>query len=213
MPRRILTADDIIAAAAWRLAGWPQEWIEAGRATVADLLAHGTTFDEGEPEVARALALIADDGRDPWSALCALTALQADQAGDVALLYSAGLEVLEARRQALRAGNGHRPDSLDVLIAAHIAELPDIAPAALWASIVSQAGIAECLGDFDCETSVLSYTPHPGDELVDINFIAFRRRVQRARKKFQTSPRQNRLPSHRHAYDDFDQQSRIAATG
>lgn len=181
--RRLLCVEDIRAAAAWRLRAWPPDRIDAGLSRVARLVQQGIPFDEDHPAIAEALTILMD-GREAWGALCALAVLHADRSGDAALFWSAGLEVLRAYEQAQRGSTRRRGDALDELIRVYLAELPDVAPVDLWRDFTMQAAEqwGGALADFDERAGLLSYEPHPGADLVEIDYAAFRRRVQRARK-------------------------------
>ncbi len=172
---QLITPDDILKAARYRLRDWPIEQIEAG----IDALAQ----QDGR-EVTLAPLDIPADGRNPFSASCALLALLASANGDAALLYRAGYGVIESYRQAERAAGSRRGDALNDLIRQYLAEMPTIEPKQLWEDFKGQAvdGFNEILTDFSDDDQVLSYSPWRGAELVDIGFEAFRKRVQIIRK-------------------------------
>lgn len=201
--RRLATTADILDAARWRLRAWPAARIKAGVALVAGLVARGAAIEEDEPAAADVLDSVAD-GRDPWGAMCALAILHAEAVGDVDLLYQAGFEVMVAHQQARRASTRHHGDDLDVLILANITEMPDVTPVDLWQAFTEQAG-DDCDGtiaEFNAATDTLSYAPRPGAMLRDIQFVTFRRRVQRLKKYLSQGVRQCRLPSHLPCFND-----------
>lgn len=173
----LVTAADIIAAARWRLRGWPAERIEDGLQLVAGL---SMPISAGDPKVNKAMAAV-EDGRNPWGALCALLVLRADAAGDLALMFAAGFEVLHAQRQAQQRRGG---DALDGLLRAMVAELPEWSPAMLWAELVRRAssGSDAVLADYDSLRDVVTFEPQPRAPLRDLNKPAFLRRLQRIKK-------------------------------
>ncbi len=173
----LVTAADILAAARWRLRDWPAERIEAGLQLVAGL---AMPISTGDPEVSKAMAA-AKDGRNPWGALCALLVLHADAAGDPALLFAAGFEVLHAQRQAQQRRGG---DALDGLLRAMVAELPGWTPAILWMELARRAssGGDAVLADYNSLADTIAYEPQPRAPLRDLNKPAFLRRLQRIKK-------------------------------
>ncbi len=158
MPR-LITSADIEAAIHWRLAGWPAQDIAQGVASIVD-----ADFDSAY--------LFVPDNKSPWSARCALGCLAADQQRDTDLALRAGCALVEAQRQSLRARVSG--DALDSLIASHLHEMPDLNPKALWQQI-AQRGPSE-------------RDVHRGRLSEPITYHAFRRRVQRARKRNCSAP-------------------------
>ncbi|MCX7058858.1 MAG: hypothetical protein NTZ79_17260 [Proteobacteria bacterium] len=173
--RLLVSPDDILAAARYRLRDWSMEQIEDG----IDALAR-----QDDPHADSAAPGMRRDGRNPFSASCALLALLASAKGDAALLYRAGYGVIDSYRQAERATGPRRGDALNDLIRQYLAEMPTIGPKKLWDDFKGQAidGFNEILTDFDDDSQVLSYAPWRGAESEDIGFEAFRKRVQTFRK-------------------------------
>lgn len=111
--RALISPDDILAAARYRLRGWSTEQVADGiEALQADDGARG----------------IPDDGRDAFSAACALLALLANAQGDAVLFWRSGYGVIDSYRQAQRSTGKRRSDALSELIRNYLDELPDICP-------------------------------------------------------------------------------------
>ena len=182
----VASPDDILEAARHRLRGWTDAQVDAGIEAIASQA--GMHTDNVTPAISW-------DGRDPFSATCALLVLLANARGDAALLYRAGYGVIESYRQAQRATWKRRSDALTKLIAGYIAEMPGIGPKRLWEDFKGQArdGFSETLVDFSEEDGILSFVPWPGAEIEDIGFQAFRKKVQRVRATFAGSCRSGAL--------------------
>lgn len=174
--RFLITQADILDAARYRLRGWTPSQIEEGVAAAASAIASQDGLQSAGEHLVRA-----KDRGDPWSAFCALICLLADTRGDTALLYRAGYEVIDGYRQAQRAAGPKASDALNELIRGRMDVLPDAGPRELWDEFVRLAEDAfhAVLVGFDEAAGVLSYEPRPGAKLADIDFVAFRRRVQR----------------------------------
>ena len=172
--RQLISPEVILEAARYRLQGWTDAQVDAGIEAVAS---------HESAQADNAMQAIPSDGRDPFSASCALLALLANARGDVALLYRSGYGVLDSYRQAQRGTRKRRGDALNELIRGYVSEMPAIGPKELWEDFKGQAGdrFSEILVDFCDEGQTLSYAPWPGAELEEIDFQAFRKRVQRVR--------------------------------
>lgn len=172
--RTLISPDDILAAARHRLRNWSPGQIEAGIAALSSQ--DGRHGD-------RSAWVVPSDRRDPSSATSALLVLLANARDDAALLFQAGYGVIESYRQAQRATGPRRSDALNELIRQYLDEMSDIGPKELWDDFTGQAsdGFSETLADFDEDGQVLSFVPRPGAEMEDIDFVAFRKRVQRVR--------------------------------
>ncbi len=166
----LITADEILRAARYRLRHWTADQIETGLAALY--------ADDSGPE-------IPDDGRNQVSAACALLTLLANVRGDTELLYRAGYGVVDSYRQAQRSTGKRRSDALSDLIRNYLDVMPDISPKELWDDFTGQAaeGYHETLTGYDEAAKVLTYEPSPGAEFTDITFDAFRRRLQIFRRE------------------------------
>lgn len=170
LERALISPDDVLAAARYRLRGWSTEQVADGlEALRADDGARG----------------IPEDGRDPFSAACALLALLANAQGDAVLFWRSGYGVIDSYRQAQRSTGKRRSDALSELIRNYLDELPDISPKELWDDFTGQAieGHHETLTGYDEAAKVLTYEPSPGAKFTDITFDAFRRRLQIFRRE------------------------------
>ncbi|HUW38601.1 MAG TPA: hypothetical protein VMV91_14850 [Rhodocyclaceae bacterium] len=183
MRNHLITPEEIYDAARWRLRKLTPDQVDAGLEAVVALLERAAPLYRDSQEVTQALAGI-EDGASRWSLLCSLLVLVAGTSHDVSLFYRAGFEVLIAHEQAQRGGVRRRGDALDNLIAQYLVELEDIRPTDLWLDFCQQAedGGSDVLDGYD--GARLNYQAHPHDEkLTGIDFCAFRKRVQRLRKK------------------------------
>jgi hypothetical protein len=171
--RRLPTAADVIEAALYRLRTWTPEQVAAGLEAVAGML------PDLDPK-----RLAVPDRRDPWTAACALAVLHANAVGDLSLFWAAAAEVLAAHRQAQKARHEHRGDSLDVLLAAYLRELPDIEPRELWSELKRRAEEDDdVIHEFDEMTGRVGYQAGPHDvKPTSITYGTFRKRVQRLRE-------------------------------
>ncbi len=174
--RLLITQADILEAARYRLRGWTPSQIEEGVAAAASAIASQDGLQSAGEHLVRA-----KDRGDPWGAFCALICLLADTRGDTALLYRAGYEVIDGYRQAQRAARPKASDALNELIRGRMDILPGVSPRELWDEFadLAETTFHAVLVGFDEAAGVLSYEPRPGAKLVDIDFVAFRRRVQR----------------------------------
>lgn len=174
--RLLITQADILEAARHRLRGWTPSQIEEGIAAAASAI----SSQDGLQSAGEHLVMAKDRG-DPWGAFCALLCLLADTRGDTDLLYRAGYKVIDGYRQAQRAAGPKASDALNELIRGRMDDQPDVGPRELWDKFTDTAEntFNAVLVGFDEAAGVLSYEPRPGAKLVDIDFVAFRRRVQR----------------------------------
>lgn len=172
--RGLISSDEILDAARHRLRKWSPDEIEDGIAALARQTAS---------HAVNALSVMLADRRDLFSASCALLVLLANARSDAALLFQAGYGVIESYRQAQRAMRPRRSDALNELIRQYLDEIPDIGPKELWDDFTRQAsdGFSDTLVDFNEDDRVLSFVPRTGAKMEDIDFVAFRKRVQRVR--------------------------------
>jgi len=181
--RSLPTPEEIVAAAEWRLRDWGMPAVSQGVAVVSELLKRNCEISERWSEAADVMAGF-DDGLDQWSALCSLLVLIAAATRNHELLYRAGIAVIEWRAQCSRRERGRRADALDLLIDEALATTQDITPAALWGEFVSRSegeGFDAVIGEYDADRQEIFYSE--GDQERPITFAAFRRRVQRAKKR------------------------------
>ena len=185
--RRLLSEGDILAACDWRLASAAPAAVAEATIRLSEVL--DVDPDLASPAVDEIAALLTLEGgragtSTGWTAVCAVAAPLALAIGNQPLFWRAGVVVLEAHRQAQRGRTRRGGDALEILIAAYVQEMPEVTPAELWADFTHQAEdrCGDVLIDFDATMGLLSYANHD-DAPEDIGFEAFRRRVQRARKK------------------------------
>lgn len=182
--RHLVQRRDIEEAIRWRLRGLDEDDI----AVIAERLHPlAADFTDRRREVAAALGWLRRKGdrRAPWSLACAILAEAAALRGDVDGFWSAGLEVLNARRQSHRGQHTHRnvrpADSLDRLIAKH---LPVVGAATMFDLFAEWAGgVLATLADYDVDRGELVCQLDPDDEtLTNVGRAEFARRVQRCAK-------------------------------
>jgi hypothetical protein len=182
--RRLVQRRDIEEAIRWRLRGLDEDDIAAIAGRLRPLAAD---FTDSRREVAVVLAGLRRPGdrRAPWSLACAVLAEAAASRGDVDGFWSAGLEVLNARRQSLCGRHNHRnvrpADSLDRLIVKH---LPVVGAATMFDLFAEWAGgVLATLADYDVGSGELVCQLDPDDEtLTNVGRAEFARRVQRCEK-------------------------------
>lgn len=191
--RFLIAAADIIEAARHRLRDWSLEQIEAGIAALERQNATHVVSD---------ISVMLADRRCPFSASCALLVLLANARGDAALLFQAGYGVIESYRQAqrARARGTHDGDALDELIRNYLDEMPDIGPKELWDDFKTRAEDDHDVLVDTSESADILYAPYRGAAGIHIKFEAFRKRVQKFRRKVRT----NRLRSHTVLYADLE---------
>lgn len=179
--RHLPVADEVLDAARWRLREWAPEEVDAGVEQVAVLLDSGAALSREQPDVSAVLQALSD-GRDDWAALCALLVLIANAKDDHALLFRAGIYLMQWRRQA---GNARRPrcyDALDRLIAAYVQEVPGIETKRLWDDLVAVVDEDHpVLVGFDAQKG-LAFFPERREPSRFILYGAFRQRVLRMRR-------------------------------
>jgi hypothetical protein len=75
--------------------------------------------------------------------------------------------------------------ALDQVIVGYLIELPDICPAVIWADLkrIAEDGGNAVIVEFDRDACVISWSHSEGSTMSDISFQAFRRRVQRLRRR------------------------------
>jgi len=186
--RALVSVAEVVDAARWRLRRWSARRVAMAVNLAAELT--GLPIEDDRPQVARILRRVSD-GRDSWVALCAVLVLRANETGDVSLLFRAGIEIMPAYQQGRRAACRRPGDALDQLIEAYLADEPDAGPAAIWEAFTADADgdSWQVLDGFDAATGVLSFQARPTDEETsEIEFDAFRRRVQRIRARQQPAP-------------------------
>lgn len=174
--RRLTTEADIRDAIDWRLAGVGKREIGALASLLRPL---ADDFREDRPEVAAVLRDLRPRGRrGAWSLACAILARDAWQRNNLFLAWSAGFEVVMARRNAGRGGMPRNFDQLSGLIVEHLAHQPEITGPALFAHFGELAGPGrEVLVDFDGE--LLAFVPKPGWACKEISEHVFCARVSR----------------------------------
>lgn len=98
--------------------------------------------------------------------------------GDLDGFWSAGVEVVQAHRAALRASEPRGGDALTDALVEFFRAHPNATPAAAWTHFVGIAEIGlEPFAEFDGEAIV--FEPAPGRQLANINRDAFLRRARR----------------------------------
>lgn len=176
----LISRDDVLEAARYRLRNWPPSRIDAALEAVDEAQSHQNGLQGIFSELA-----IPDDRQEPVGAICAILALLANAREDWALLYRAGHEVLRVYRQSRRATTCPRGgDALDDLILDHVRAMPEVEPMTLWRDFTREAadGDSDILIDFDEDAGFLTFARSLRGEQKDIGCGAFRKRVQRARR-------------------------------
>jgi hypothetical protein len=107
--------------------------------------------------------------------------MAANDSGDMAALYRAGIGLMAWYRQVERGRD--RPkclNALDTLISDTLHKMPHVGPKKLWDDFarIAEHKDHDVLLDFD--DGILTYAVTGRD--IDINFKAFRKRVQRIKK-------------------------------
>lgn len=174
------------AAIVWQLQAVPAETVEKAAQAVFNLVHMGQGVEPPENAMAvilKSLGVI--HGGRVASVFRALVATGALEENSWHTFYPAAYAVFEAHRQAQRAAGRVRGDALDDLLREMLEEVPDFTPINLWAEVSRLASnrTHPALDDYDPGLDVVSFEPHPGAELRDIGFQAFRRRVQRLRNR------------------------------
>ena len=185
--RRLLGKQDILEAVKWRLSGWTPAAIGAGAALISQLIGNCVPLNDAQPDVVAAMASFPRDRRDPWSAFCALAVMCARRNRE--LFFTAGMEVMTAYRQAKRAKPG-ASDELSKLIAARLADDPDVHPDILFNHLADNMWqFTETIVDFNPSADVLTIQPQrDNDAWRDVSRPSFVRRVQREKKKARQHP-------------------------
>lgn len=185
--------EDLRKAIAWQLRTVDPETAQKAAQAVFNLVHMGQGAEPPENAMAVILASLGviPGGKvaGVFRALVAMGALAADA---WPLFYPSAFAVFESHRQAQRASGRRCGDALDDLLRGMLDELPGFAPTRLWAEVSRRAneGAHPALADYDPGSDVVTFEPHPGAELRDISFQAFRRRVQRLKsRKPATAPR------------------------
>lgn len=207
---RPATLSDLHDALAWRLRGLDQENAQNAAGAIYSLVHVG----EGSPLRENALAVILEScGVVPAGNVAtlsqALLALGAERAGDLHTFYPAAFVVLEARRQSQRAQGGRHGDALDAMLRGLIAKHPDFGAPMIWAELARQASgrIDDgALVSYDSLADTLAFEPHPGAEIRDIGFEAFRRRFHRIKKSLR-----HKLAAVSPVHETAQNQPRLAA--
>jgi hypothetical protein len=190
---RAITRADLDAAIAARLSGFNAQAVEKAAQALFTLTGKG----DGSPLAENALAaFLASFGMSPagniGTASQALIATAAREAEAWHLFYPAAFVVLESQRQAERARNRSGGDALDALLRTSIARYPRFAPSMLWAEFCRRASSPQiddkALASYDGMTDTLAFEPHPGAELQDIGYGAFRKRYSRIKKSLGHQP-------------------------
>jgi hypothetical protein len=206
-----LTRSDLDAAIAARLSGFNAQAVEKAAQALFTLMGDG----EGSPLDKNALAAFLDSfGMVPAGNVetvsQALIATAAREAGDWHSYYVSAFTVLESQRQAERARGRQGGDALDGLLRTEIARYPRFQPAMFWAEFRRRASSPqiqdEALVSYDNQADTLIFEPHPGADLVDINYAAFRKRYSRIKKSLRHQPAS--VPLHR---DDAQHQQPLKA--
>lgn len=195
MEHRLPSDSEIHAAALWRLAEFPQDVIEDGTDSLAQLLEQGIPFDSSAPEVADLLAALKRPGdrRNPWTALMALAVMLADVRGDACLFYRTGAEIVTAWRNstARTEGTPSRTELSDMM-----AEFQENMPHATayecfdrWRKI-AETQSHPVLVEYDSERDALAYEDRGEIRTVTRESFARQfRRVQLRMKKIFTESR------------------------
>lgn len=189
--RALISSDEILDAARHRLRNWSLEQIEAGIAALAS---------QNAPYTVSNIMAMLKDKRDLSSATSALLVLLANAQGDAVLFWRSGCGVIDSYRQAQRAlaRDAHDGDALDRLILNYLDEIPDISPKELWDDFKERAeNDHDVLVDNE-SAEIILYAPYRDAAGIPIKFGAFRKRVQKIRRKVRTQ----RLRSHPMLYAD-----------
>lgn len=177
--RRLLTNEDICEAIAWRLRGVG----DAERELLAALLGpFASDFREDRPEVAAVLRdLASSDKRGAWSMACAILADRALAHGEVRGAWAAGIEVVTAYRNSLRATGSRCKDALSSLILDYLARHSERSGPEIFDHFCALASPGhEILVDFDGTELTYLQNP-PAEALRSIGEHAFCQRVSRLR--------------------------------
>lgn len=183
---RLATAEDVLAACTWRLAGLDPERIGAATEAASQVLADTSEeLASDSPQLAPALAMLAQPGdrRSAWSALCAALALRADLHGDAGLFWRCGLEALDSARQAMRrSGQRRQADQLDVMLRQYLSRHPGASSAEIWVHCAGFAQLHHWVIAEAEQDRLTFYPSRDSERLACISRRAFDQRVSVARQ-------------------------------
>jgi len=187
--RRIVSADDIVKAIAWRVDGLdPQKVASIGERTLElqDLCS-------GDPAVEVLLRDISEafpkDRREHWVLLCALAARGAVDTKRQDVFWGAGMVVVQALQKNPKSAAPRAVDQLTILLQGFLGRHPATTPTEAWHHCIDIAKLGgdDIIADYDLDKELLAYCPHRGTgHMEDISFVAFERRVGRIKEHQKT---------------------------
>lgn len=177
------TEAEILEASVWRLADWSHDETERAQLLVEslwDIFREQGQFSSDDGRILACLASIKrPDRRDPWTALCALLALESDARDYPAGIYRAGLCVLASFKQATRGQVKRAMDTLDGLIMDYLRNNQSAGSGELFSHFARLAGMHPAIESADNE----SITYVSGRRTKSVRRGAFAERVRQARKR------------------------------
>lgn len=180
------TEAEILEASEWRLADWSYEETARAQCVVESVWAvfqEKNRFSSDDCRIKPWLESIKRaDRRDPWTALCALLALESDARNYNAGIYRAGLCVLDCLRQAIKGEAKRAVDSLDSLIIEYLKNHRNTASGELFSHFSRLAGMHPVIESANSESITYIF----GRRTKIVNRGAFSVRVSRARKRIDT---------------------------
>jgi hypothetical protein len=178
---------DFIAAVTWRTDRVPRDALYPLASAAFRVLGKDECHPSEEKHLEEFLdSLDRTDRRHPEGLRLALCAIEAYREGDLAVFYRAAAPVLDAWRQSQRqACRGRHSGSFDALITAYARDA--IEPAKAWLDV--QRRVADHCDEFlwDFTEGVLTYETQVGVDR-EIDFAAFRKRLQRKRIELRQQP-------------------------
>lgn len=177
------TEAEILEASVWRLADWSNDETERAQLVVEnvwDIFREQSRFSSDDDRIRPCLESIKRaDRRDPWTALCALLALESDARDYNAGIYRAGLFVLHCFIQAGRGCAKRTTDTLDDLTMAYLKNNPGSSSGEIFNHFVRLAGKHPAIEYANSES--ITYATRSRSKSVKRG--AFAVRISRVRKR------------------------------